>query len=208
MSRESMVWLSLTGLHVTWVLLPLIPAILIYWLFPSTAVAVSGPLSGLTVKAGGAFGAYLIVFAASYPLVQGHQATIGGFQRPFWTINGKIVMIDKDGAPVQSNLLWDKVEMKTRPQLFAVQSNYLRVSIPEEGDDLPLLILHIPNVGEGTIDLRDLKSKSDVIVDQYHKTIQLKNPFEIRAYATGSGLMPTSAVRPQKPQKDYDADVK
>ena len=49
--------LALVGAHILWVLLPLAPAVLIYWLFPNTPVAVSGPLSGLTVRTGGAFGA-------------------------------------------------------------------------------------------------------------------------------------------------------
>jgi hypothetical protein len=40
------------------VLCPLIPAILIYRLFPETKVSVPGPLAGLTLRAGGAFAAY------------------------------------------------------------------------------------------------------------------------------------------------------
>ena len=36
--------LALVGAHIIWVLLPLAPAVLIYWLFPNTPVAVSGPL--------------------------------------------------------------------------------------------------------------------------------------------------------------------
>ena len=34
--------LALVGAHIIWVLLPLAPAVLIYWLFPNTPVAVSG----------------------------------------------------------------------------------------------------------------------------------------------------------------------
>ena len=86
MSREAMVLFSLIGLHTVWVLLPLVPAILIYWLFPNTAVAVSGPLASLTVRASGAFAAYLAVFLVTYPLVQRTEQTIGGFQHPFWKI--------------------------------------------------------------------------------------------------------------------------
>ena len=43
------------------VLVPMIPLIVIYRLFPDTAVAVTGVLSGLTVRATGAFAAYLIL---------------------------------------------------------------------------------------------------------------------------------------------------
>ena len=43
------------------VLLPLLPAILIFLMFPKTEMVAQGPLQGLSIRAGGAFGAYLIV---------------------------------------------------------------------------------------------------------------------------------------------------
>src|SRR5215471_8392044 len=73
--------LALVGAHIIWVLLPLAPAVLIYWLFPNTPVAVSGPLSGLTVRTGGAFGAYLVVLLLTYGQLR--------------TINQSIALIDK-----------------------------------------------------------------------------------------------------------------
>jgi hypothetical protein len=42
--------------------LPLIPAVVIYALFPKTTVVTRGPLSGLTLKSSGAFSVYIIVF--------------------------------------------------------------------------------------------------------------------------------------------------
>ena len=44
---------------------PLVPAVLIYRLFPNTRVSVSGPLAGLTLRARGAFAAYLVTFRLS-----------------------------------------------------------------------------------------------------------------------------------------------
>ena len=75
--------LALVGAHILWVLLPLAPAVLIYWLFPNTPVAVSGPLSGLTVRTGGAFGAYLVVLLLTYGQLR--------------TINQSIAMLDSRG---------------------------------------------------------------------------------------------------------------
>jgi hypothetical protein len=63
-------YLLLTGsLLLVWVLLPLLPAILIYWLFPDTKVTASGPLAELTVAASGAFAAFLIVLVVIAPFV-------------------------------------------------------------------------------------------------------------------------------------------
>jgi hypothetical protein len=69
MERELFVVCGQILMLTVWVSLPLLPAILIYRLFPDTAVAVSGPLAKLTFKATGAFGAYLIVFFTIIPIV-------------------------------------------------------------------------------------------------------------------------------------------
>jgi hypothetical protein len=52
-----------------WVLLPLIPAVLIYRLFPDTPIGISGILQGLKINAGGAFAGYLIVLLVIKPWV-------------------------------------------------------------------------------------------------------------------------------------------
>ena len=63
-------------LYVLYVLLPLIPAILIFRLFPETKVAVAGPLQNLTLNATGAFAAYVVTVALGFVLVQSVEAQI------------------------------------------------------------------------------------------------------------------------------------
>lgn len=63
-------------LYLLYVLLPLIPAILIFRLFPETKVAVSGPLQNLTVKTTGAFAAYVVTTLLGFFLVRQVQAQI------------------------------------------------------------------------------------------------------------------------------------
>ena len=41
-------------------LLPILPAVIIYRIFPDTKVAAQGPLRGLNIKTSGAFAAYVI----------------------------------------------------------------------------------------------------------------------------------------------------
>jgi hypothetical protein len=57
-------------LYVLFVLLPLIPALVTFKLFPDTRVAVSGPLSQVTVRATGAFAAYVVVVLLGFVPVQ------------------------------------------------------------------------------------------------------------------------------------------
>ena len=176
MSREAMVLFSLAGLHAVWVLLPLVPAILIYWLFPNTAVAVSGPLANLTIRTSGAFAAYLAVFLVTYPLVQRTEETIGGFQHPFWTIKGHVKLLDRDGKEIQSEYLLKKLVVQTKPEPFNVESYFIRINIPQP-EELPWLVLTIDTFGKKTI---DLTTSSDAVIDRYHKIIEMKTPIIIQ----------------------------
>lgn len=56
--------------YVLYVLLPLIPALLIFKLFPDTKVTVAGPLQNLTINATGAFAAYVVTVALGFFIVQ------------------------------------------------------------------------------------------------------------------------------------------
>jgi hypothetical protein len=49
------------GILVVWLLVPVIPALLIYWLVPDNKVAVSGPFQGLALNMSVAFAAYFIL---------------------------------------------------------------------------------------------------------------------------------------------------
>jgi hypothetical protein len=180
MPVELMVLFSLIGLYAIWVLLPLVPAILIYRLFPSTAVAVSGPLAHLTVRASGAFAAYLVVFLVTYPIVGRTEETIGGFQHPFWTIKGHVQLVDKNGTVLQSEDLLKQIVVRTNPEPFKLESYLLRIDIPQH-EELPWLVLRIPTFGENVI---DLAKPSDVAIDNYKKTIEIKTPIIIKEAST------------------------
>jgi len=188
-TREMMVLASLVGVHMLWVLLPLLPAILIYRLFPNTSVAVSGPLANLTVRASGAFAGYLVVFAATYPLIGRFVDTIGGFQHPSWTIEGTVKLLDKDGREVQSEALLSKIEMKTKPDPYSAQSYLISMRIPEVEGGLPWIVLEIPTFGRAVTDLKSAPQK----IDPYTKTIKITAPITIRE-------VPTSSSYDDKPQ--------
>jgi hypothetical protein len=176
MSREFMVDLSLIGLYTVWVLLPLVPAILIYWLFPNTAVAVGGPLANLTVRASGAFAAYLVVFLVTYGLVQRTEETIDGFLHPYWRITGVVQILEKDGKEMQYATYLDNIKVGTRPPAFDVAGYNLKINIPQ-ADEFPYLVLEITNFEPAVI---DLNKSPNVIKDNYHKTIEITTPLIIK----------------------------
>jgi hypothetical protein len=63
-------------LYALYVCLPLVPAVLIFRMFPDSKVSVSGPLQNFTVNATGAFAAYVVTVALGFFLVQYIEAQI------------------------------------------------------------------------------------------------------------------------------------
>jgi len=81
-----------------WFLLPLLPSILIYRLFPKSPVRATGVLAGITFNAGGAFAAYLILFAVAAPFIVDLNDRIDRSRSQFWTINATVQL---DGANIE-----------------------------------------------------------------------------------------------------------
>ena len=77
------------------ILLPLVPAFLLFKLLPSRAV-VKGPLAGLNVNLGGAFGGYvaLTVFITTVAM----NANMLKPADPVWHVRGTIQLEDEDGS--------------------------------------------------------------------------------------------------------------
>jgi len=83
-------------LYMLYVLLPLVPAILIFKLFPETKVTVSGPLQNLTINATGAFAAYVVTVALGFFLVRNVEAQITWTR--FYPVQGVIVDLQENQA--------------------------------------------------------------------------------------------------------------
>ena len=173
---ENSVFIDSIALHVAWVLLPLIPAVLIYLLFPSTTVTASGVLAGLTVRAGGAFAGYLVIFLLTYPLVERTENTIGGFLHTSWKVSGEIKLIDsRSKEELHSEALLSKLVIETKPEIIGTKSFLLKASMPEEDRDFPWIVLNIPKFGEAVINIRDQVRETN----DYEKKIHLSNPIVI-----------------------------
>ena len=142
-------YLCLLVLLAVWVALPLLPAILIYRLFPNNPLVVSGPLAGLTIKTGGAFGAYLLIFLIIKSPVDTTKDFIGGAMRPYWEINGEVSLVDNSGKEIEAIDLLDKVlnqmDVRTRPNILGHDGTTLRFKIPEESaGHLPKVLVYFP----------------------------------------------------------------
>lgn len=156
----ALVILLLLVLLAVWVSLPLLPAVLIYRLFPNTSVTTSGPLANLTINASGAFAAYLIVFLITMPMANSIKNAIGGAIRPSWEIHGQVKLVDEGKTILREDLL-TTIRLETRPSVLSHTGEALLLKIPEEDGYFPRVVVQVPDWGYGFIDLnRDNFQKS------------------------------------------------
>jgi hypothetical protein len=103
-------------IYLVFVLVPLIPAIVIYKIFPETTVGASGLLGNLKVNATGAFAAYLVVVVAGTFIIVNIQklATEYVTDSTTWKVDSKVIFYDKsdNGWTVSDRITDDSVQRK------------------------------------------------------------------------------------------------
>src|SRR5579871_6525886 len=119
------------------VLAPLIPDILIYKLFPDTKVSIGGPLSGLTLKAGGAFAVYVVTFLLSTSLMTHFRQTIDSFVTPVWTVKGDISLVDENGKPITDPQALNSVTIDYIPNLSEQKFGKMQLLMPINNSQWP-----------------------------------------------------------------------
>lgn len=161
------------------VCIPLVPAVIIYRLFPDTKVGLSGPLQGLTVNAGGAFAAYIITLIVVFPLINKMYDTVGGFAKPYWTITAPIVLFDVDGNKINKPSQEIPIEVMFVPKIHNVTSNMVTVKIPGyDPKENTTLTIQIEDFGSKDINLGELHDDDDI--DGYEKILRIKKPIIIQ----------------------------
>jgi len=127
------------------VLLPLIPAFILFKTLKSRAV-VKGPLAGLNVSLGGAFGGYvaLTVFIATYFSHMPHATT--------WHVRGELQF--PDGTP-------SVITCEVHPPEFRIDDeNKFQLDMPiAEGGALPSIVIAANGYQTKTIDLAEPDGK-------------------------------------------------
>jgi hypothetical protein len=174
--------LALVGVYSLWVLLPLLPAVLIYWLFPNTSVGLGGPLAGLTLKTSGAFAAYLVVVIVTYTQIDKIDNAIGGLQHQYWTVIGKVNLLNAQGQPIDSEKILKNMVVVTQPDAHLITKYKIQLRVVEE----PVTILRIPQFGEKLLEWTSAEK------DPFNRTIRIKEPIIIKQEASTS--VPVSSV--------------
>lgn len=125
----------------TLVLLPLIPAFLLFKALPSTAV-VKGPLTGLNIDLGGAFGGYvaLTVFIATF-----YATRMSGPET--WTVEGQLQALEGEVPSA--------INCTLRPPVLKIDDDKFQFNIPIVDPSKPLrLVFDAPGYVKETVDLK------------------------------------------------------
>ncbi len=101
MKPDQIALLSSFVLYVVFVLLPMVPTILIYKLFPETKVDLSGPVHGLTMKAKGAFAAYIVTMLLGFFLIKHTQHKIDNLTQQNWEVRANFEFLDVDTTRIK-----------------------------------------------------------------------------------------------------------
>lgn len=168
------------ALNAAWVLLPLVPSVIIYRLFPSTPVSVSGPLSGLTIRASGAFAAYLIVFLATFPLIMEINRNIQTMYTPVWTISGTVIVQDEEGEEVRLGPRDTSLRVALEPDIVRLTGNQFSVVVPQVSRSLPALMVEYPGYGAQFVDPMNPRSGHVVHTDRSDRHIEITSPLVLR----------------------------
>ncbi|WP_264564641.1 hypothetical protein [Flavobacterium sp. N3904] len=86
-------------LYLMYVLVPLIPAFIIYKNFPDTKVGASGVWGVLSINTTGAFAAYLVVVTIGYFIILDIQKNINAsiYNNSIWIVKAKVSLETKEG---------------------------------------------------------------------------------------------------------------
>jgi len=170
-------------LYIIYVLLPMVPAMVIYKLFPDTKISTSGTLSGWKVKTTGAFAGYIITVVLGYFLIQNTHQLIAQINNPYWEISAKVQLLNEDGTEYNikgsnANLI-DTLEVMVAPKLQRVNSGTVHLIIPgnRKNWEMTELKFEIPNYGYTLINLKEATKNS--IIDEYALSAQLIEPIKI-----------------------------
>jgi len=188
MDREIIsIWLSF-ALYGLYFLLPLIPSILIYKIFPDTSVSTSGSLANFKINSSGAFAAYLATLLISIFSLSGTQDRILNIKNPIeptWTIKGSIELYDVDNKIVNKPNLFDQVDVSIKPEIFTNANGDINFKIPgtTEGT-IPqrMITIDVRGFGKGKINLTSINpTKCDeASIDYEHKIISFNKPIKIK----------------------------
>ena len=196
--------------YATWVLVPLLPAILIYRLFPQADTQTQWKIAGIALKAGGASGFYFAILALGYvKLIDPAIELAKGLQKPYWEVTARLKFVDADQKVIDAKSSADQLQVhplsygfkKIGDRIYLATLHFSEL----EGDVPDYVTFHFPE-GEGYLNLKELKAKH---ASSIWKKIDLTKlePIVISPIRTDGRPQSTGTMISQQPTHQLEGDV-
>ncbi|MBL4837080.1 MAG: hypothetical protein JKY34_05835, partial [Kordiimonadaceae bacterium] len=136
-----------TLIHIAfWVLVQLVPLVVVwatYKITPDQKITVNGPLGGLSFKAVGAMAAWILTvtfMTNNTDSVYAFLAEENQSKLKKWTIEGQIILVDKEGRHISGHNMIDsdKVVLTMRPASRVIGADG-KLELKVAGEDMPNL---------------------------------------------------------------------
>lgn len=197
------------SVYFVWLLVPLVPAVVLYLIFPTALVETQWNVSGVAVKASGATGLYLAIIGLSYvKFLSPSLEQVKTLRLPYWTVDAPVTFLDSDQKDIVPTTTSSE-QIRVHPFAYDFskidQKRYLvTLKYPETNGELPGIIRLIFTEGEGFIDLKKLRSKDNT--DLLAKKIDLTGgpPIVIRPPLSGGQNKPVVAALPRQLERDLE----
>ena len=137
--------LKLIGVLAVWVLLPLIPAILLFKLLPNDKLTVNGPFNNFTVNASGGVGTYVLIFATITVFISDLKKILTPVPQQYWRVHGDVELIKTNGERVPMRVYSGKIKIATEPDTGQVNpaAGSLLVKLIENKSGLPAIHIKV-----------------------------------------------------------------
>ena len=161
-------------LFLVYILMPAIPAIIIYWIFPDDKIKAEGFLGKLKINATGAFAGYLIILIVSHFLVPQIQDLISNSaENNSWIVKSKVVFVDSNDKiddSINSDSVRLKLQTTTNPNYFKKDLNAVLFSAFYEKGGVSSVTYAYPGYKNAEFNLSELSFSS---FDEYHHIINI-----------------------------------
>jgi len=165
-------------LYIFYVLLPLVPALIIFKVFPDTKVALQGPFQNFTLNATGAFAAYVVTVGLGVFLVNNTTNLISSMTIPTWKVRAQIELRDADNkliVPTSETLRLLAVQIKPDRDDITAPFVTLKIPLPQQ-DDWPKILVAVPGFSSLPVDLGQVIANKEADRDNFQRIIKLKKP--------------------------------
>jgi hypothetical protein len=209
-SRDVVLLVLLCFLYFVWVVVPLIPAVIIYRLFPTVQTSAQWQILGIALKAGGASGFYFAILGLGFfKFLEPTIDYVKDLKHPFWTVEAAVKFYDAENKNIipQTNTL-EKISVQPFAFDFKQtdeQTYLVTMRFSELNGDTDSIRLTFPE-GVGFIHLRDLMTSENT--DKFLKKISLirGKPTEIHPPVKGGQNQPSVAGFSNKLQQSLETN--